>query len=124
MVNKGLLFGIIGFLVGGLVASSAAVLMDDEAPLSQANAQMQTEGHGKGGTSAHADDPLHGLTGDDFDKAFLAEMIVHHEGAVHMAGEARANARHQEIRDMADSIEKTQKAEIGQMRQWQQEWDY
>lgn len=65
---------------------------------------------------------LQGKTGDDFDQAFLAEMIVHHEGAVQMAEAARQNAKHQELKDMAEDIISAQTAEITQMRAWQQAW--
>jgi uncharacterized protein (DUF305 family) len=65
---------------------------------------------------------LDGKTGDDFDKAFLTEMTVHHQGAVQMAWLALQNARHQEIRDMAQKIITAQQAEIGQMTDWQTAW--
>lgn len=65
---------------------------------------------------------LSGKTGDDFDKAFLSEMIVHHEGAVEMAKAALEGARHQELKDMANAIITAQTAEITQMKQWQRTW--
>ncbi len=65
---------------------------------------------------------LQNKTGDDFDKAFLSEMIVHHEGAVDMATVALSNAKHQEIKDMAKAIIDAQTKEIGQMKTWQQAW--
>ncbi len=65
---------------------------------------------------------LSGKTGDAFDKAFLEEMIKHHQGAVDMSDATLKNAQHQELKDMAQSIITTQKAEIEQMKQWQQEW--
>jgi uncharacterized protein (DUF305 family) len=66
----------------------------------------------------------HGLVGDAFDKAFLAEMIEHHEGAIHVGEEAKQSAKHQEIKDMAEAIVTTQAKEIEQMKQWQREWGY
>ncbi len=65
---------------------------------------------------------LQGKTGDDFDRAFLSEMIVHHEGAVDMAEAAKANAKHQEIKDLADAIIQAQTTEIAQMHQWMSAW--
>lgn len=65
---------------------------------------------------------LTGKTGDAFDQAFLAEMIVHHEGAVAMAQAARASAKHQEIKDMAEAIISAQTKEIAQMKDWQKSW--
>lgn len=65
---------------------------------------------------------LNGKTGDAFDEAFLAEMIAHHEGAVEMAEAALANAKHQELKDMAQAIISAQTVEIDQMKAWQRSW--
>ena len=65
---------------------------------------------------------LEGKTGDAFDRAFLEEMIVHHEGAVAMAEAALKNAEHQEIKTMATAIISAQTAEIAQMHAWLAEW--
>lgn len=65
---------------------------------------------------------LSGKTGDVFDKTFIDEMITHHEGAVVMAEAALKNAKHQEIKDMADAIISTQTKEINQMKAWRSSW--
>jgi uncharacterized protein (DUF305 family) len=65
---------------------------------------------------------LQGKTGDTFDQAFLSEMIVHHQGAVEMAELALTNAKHQEIKDLAEAIIKAQNQEIADMQEWQEEW--
>jgi len=65
---------------------------------------------------------LQGKTGDAFDKAFLSEMIVHHQGAVVMAQEALKNAKHQEIKDLAQNIITAQNKEIAEMKGWQSAW--
>lgn len=69
-------------------------------------------------------DSLNGKTGDDFDKVFISEMIVHHQGAIDMANAAKTNAKHDEIKRMADDIISAQTKEINQMQAWQTEWDY
>lgn len=65
---------------------------------------------------------LDGKTGDEFDKAFLSEMIMHHEGAVDMAEAALENAKHDEIKTMANAIISAQTTEIKQMQDWQNTW--
>lgn len=67
---------------------------------------------------------LDGKKGDDFDKAFISEMIVHHQGAIDMAQAAKSNAKHDEIKRMADDIITAQTKEITQMKTWQTEWSY
>lgn len=65
---------------------------------------------------------LEGKTGDAFDQAFLAEMIVHHQGAIDMARLAQSNAKHQEIKTLADNIITAQINEIAQMKLWLKAW--
>lgn len=65
---------------------------------------------------------LKGKSGDEFDKAFLSEMIVHHQGAVEMANLALQSANHQEIKDLANAIVSAQTKEIGQMKEWEKAW--
>lgn len=57
-----------------------------------------------------------------FDKAFIDEMIPHHESAIAMAEVARQDTENPEIRDIAAGIVDAQRQEIGQMRQWRQNW--
>ena len=64
------------------------------------------------------------MTGDTFDKAYLADMITHHQGALNMASTARAQATRNEIRLLADAILTSQSAEVQQMLSWQQQWNY
>ena len=63
-------------------------------------------------------------TGDEFDKLFIEQMLEHHEGAVEMARLAKNNAKHDEIKQMADDIINAQTSEIQQMKDWQKSWNY
>lgn len=65
---------------------------------------------------------LEGKTGDEFDRAFLEEMIVHHEGAVMMAQALLANTQRPELRQLGDDIIAAQTREIGMMRGWLRDW--
>ena len=59
----------------------------------------------------------------DFDKEFVRQMIPHHQMAVKMAQMASGRAARPEIRTLAQSIIKSQNAEIAQMQGWQQAWN-
>jgi len=67
---------------------------------------------------------LKAKTGDAFDKAFMSEMVVHHQGAIDMANLALTNANHQEIKDLAKNIVTAQTSEITEMKNWQSQWGY
>ncbi|MBD6615453.1 DUF305 domain-containing protein [Komarekiella sp. 'clone 1'] len=53
----------------------------------------------------------------NFDQEFLRQMTRHHQMATMMAGMVGNSARHPEIRNLAQSIAKSQSAEIAQMQQ-------
>jgi hypothetical protein len=65
---------------------------------------------------------LEGKTGDEFDQAFLAEMIAHHQGAVDMANMALVSAGHDDLKAFARMIIAAQESEIARMKQWQRDW--
>lgn len=54
----------------------------------------------------------------DFDKAFLEEMIPHHQMAVMMAQMLLSGSNRTEMKQLAQDIIDAQKAEIEQMRSW------
>ncbi len=61
-------------------------------------------------------------SGNDFDLAFIKQMIPHHEGAVTMANEALKRSSRAEIKTFAAAIIKAQESEIKQMKEWQKAW--
>lgn len=52
---------------------------------------------------------------DPFDRAFVDEMVPHHEGAVKMSGVVLKSTKDAELRKLAEEIVSTQKREIKQM---------
>ncbi|HJQ09328.1 MAG TPA: DUF305 domain-containing protein [Candidatus Saccharimonadales bacterium] len=109
MQTKPLLYGIVGFLLGGLIVSIAAVTIEKP----------------KGGDSMSGMvSYLKGKTGDDFDKAFVSGMIGHHQGAIDMAKLAESQAKHQEIKNLSKAIIDAQQKEIDEMKRWQASWGY
>lgn len=65
---------------------------------------------------------LQGKTGDTFDKEFLTEMIIHHQGAVEMAKAVLATSKRPELIKLANDIISAQTKEIGMMQGWQKAW--
>jgi uncharacterized protein (DUF305 family) len=118
-----LLVAILAVVIGYFIGSAACGNRNGNMMHQMPNGQMMMGG------SMDMDDmmksmsgSLEGKTGDAFDREFLAQMIVHHEGAVEMAEEALKNAKHQEIKDMAKAIIDAQTKEIGQMKEWHSTW--
>ena len=67
---------------------------------------------------------LEGLSGDEFDKAFLSSMIEHHQSAINMSYPGQFNAEHEEVKELTKAIVNAQSSEITQMQQWQKDWQY
>ena len=61
--------------------------------------------------------------GNGVDRAFVADMVPHHQSAVEMAEIAQKRARHTEIKQLADAIVKTQNEEIQTMDDLAAEFD-
>jgi uncharacterized protein (DUF305 family) len=104
-----------GYLVAGREPSVGSHVMPN-------GMMMDDKGMSMGGAIDDMTAGLEGKKGDDFDKAFLGGMIVHHQGAVQMAEAALADAKHEEIKQMAHAIITAQTSEISQMKQWQKDW--
>jgi uncharacterized protein (DUF305 family) len=65
---------------------------------------------------------LKGKEGDEFDKEFLNQMIVHHEGAVVMAQDVLEKSKRKELINLANEIISAQNKEIEMMKNWQNNW--
>ena len=103
-------------------AAAVAILA---APWRTAPASAQTDGMDHGGQMEQSDPlmaQLDQLAGDEFDKAFLVQMSLHHAMAIQMARPAAANAPHQEVRDLSNAIINDQAAEMQKMSGWLQTW--
>ncbi|MFJ1730078.1 DUF305 domain-containing protein [Streptomyces sp. NPDC088254] len=59
---------------------------------------------------------LRAADGKAFDKLFLALMITHHEGALTMAADVKAQGNNIRIEEMADDVVAEQTSEISRMR--------
>jgi uncharacterized protein (DUF305 family) len=57
-----------------------------------------------------------------YDLRFIESMIVHHEGALVMAADARQKSKRPEVQKLAGTIIRSQRQEIAQMQQWRQHW--
>ncbi|MDB5176584.1 MAG: uncharacterized protein JWN75_252 [Candidatus Saccharibacteria bacterium] len=115
MINKPLIGGLIGFLLGGLVVSLAVTTFDKPPTPAPNNSEM---------TMSQMTDMLKTLKGDAYDKEFITQMIAHHQAAVDMAKLSASRANHQEIKDLSLGIITAQEKEINDMKTWQTQWGY
>ncbi len=57
-----------------------------------------------------------------YDLQFIDTMISHHQSAIDMARPATTKAQHDVLKHMARDIVRDQDREIGQMKQWREQW--
>jgi uncharacterized protein (DUF305 family) len=112
METKPLLYGLIGFFLGGLIVSIAATTFErsDSKSLDMSMSQMAED--------------LKDKQGDEFDKAFISGMIEHHEGAIEMAKLSAQRAKHDQLKQLSSDIISAQESEITEMKRWQTDWGY
>lgn len=60
---------------------------------------------------------LRTLSGEDIDRTFLTDMIMHHMGAIMMAQSVQPYIEHEEIKQLTEAIVTSQMAEMHEMRQ-------
>lgn len=117
METKSLLIGIVSFIAGGLLVSVAATTFEKP---------RRTESSNQTSVSSMQEsvDSLKDKTGEDFDQAFINEMIAHHQGAIDMAQLAQTQANHDEIKQLSKEIISAQEKEMQLMKKWQTDWGY
>src|SRR3989344_4810684 len=134
--QQSILFGIIGLLLGIVLAllfvrsavndnmtgmmRMMGIRQNQEMMGAREEMMMDHEGLGM----QDMVEALKGKTGDEFDETFVELMIEHHQGAIDMAILVGANAKHQEVKDLAEDIIFAQTQEIETMRKWQKDWGY
>ena len=75
-----------------------------------------------GGVRGDEEDTTALRNAEPFDKAFIEQMIPHHQMAVMMAEMTLLSAERQEVRDLAQAIIAAQNSEIEKMRSWYEAW--
>lgn len=104
-----------GYVIGSREPAPGAHVMPNGTQMTDTDMSM-------GSAMEDMNAALKGKTGDEFDKAFLEQMTVHHQGAVEMAQAALTSAKHDELKQMARDIISAQTKEIGQMKTWMTDW--
>lgn len=84
--------------------------------------EVPTYSHGGHGMMNTGEDLIDLSTAKPFDKAFIEQMIPHHEMAVMMAQMLSQSTTRPEMKTLAESIIKAQTEEINAMREWYQQW--
>lgn len=105
---------IIGLVIGYYVGKRQTVY---RLPITLTGDEMGVHGVMEGTTEG-----LSGKIGDELDKAFIDEMIIHHEGAVEMAGTLIAGTKRSELLKLGNDIISAQTGEIEMMKRWRTEW--
>lgn len=117
---------IVGLGAGYGIGASKTPVPSQEAPsgmhMMPDGSMMGNDGMSMSDMMMDMNAALRGKTGDDLDRAFIDEMIVHHEGAVEMAQILLQGTERPELIQLGSEIITAQMAEIEMMRQWRSAW--
>ena len=125
----GLLTLVIGLFVGHALASQTT--KDTDMVLEVRDETEEYAGHEEGlisgdGMMQHTMEEMMrgfvGKTGEEYEKAFLEMMIVHHIGAIEMAEKLLEETNRPELVKMANDIIVVQKQEVDIMKGWLNDW--
>src|SRR3989344_1997229 len=116
--QNSLLYALTGFLLGGFLvwAIMSTSINNNYVPM------MQMMGIGNRGMIGDQTDITRLESASDFDRAFVEEMIPHHQMAVMMASMLKNGTSRPEMKGLAGTIIEAQTNEIDQMRQWLRTW--
>jgi uncharacterized protein (DUF305 family) len=109
----------------GIIADQRAEIEDmreikeDEYGTREVPMQMS---EGQMGMMGMMEEPEELANEDPFDRAFIDNMIPHHQSAIAMAEVALDESENPEIRELSRNIIDSQRAEIEQMQTWREEW--
>ena len=132
MNKESILYGVVGLLAGVVITGFAAgqavnnnhLVMMRMMGVDTNNSQRQLVTNHGTMSMVEMTKQLEGISGDDYDKAFIEMMITHHQGAIDMANLSEARAKHDEIKQLSKDIITAQEKEIAEMKQWQKDWNY
>lgn len=133
MKNNILVIGLLTMIIGLFVGYSLAPrgVMDIGEMEEMHNDMEEMTGHdedliSEDGMMQHAMGEmmlgLRGKTGEEYEKAFLEMMIVHHIGAIKMAEELLEETDRPELVKMANDIITVQTQEVDMMKGWLNDW--
>jgi uncharacterized protein (DUF305 family) len=111
MNNNKLVYGLMGFLIGGAVVwflTTSAVNSDNTGMMRMMGVRTGTQNIMQNSQS--------------IDAHFIEQMILHHEDAIAMAKLALTKATHPEVKTLAQNIISSQSKENEQMKAWYNAW--
>ncbi len=133
MKNNVLVIGLLTLIIGLFVGYTLAprTMMDTETMVEMHDEVEEYEEHEEeiisgDGVMQHAMEemmrPLMGKTGEEYEKAFLEMMIVHHIGAIEMAEDLLGQTDRPELVKMGNDIITVQTEEVDMMKGWLDDW--
>jgi uncharacterized protein (DUF305 family) len=117
LIIIGLLALILGLGVGYFVGTNKTPTMTHQMPNSSMMSGTDMDSAMRGMTMS-----LEGKSGEALEKAFLDEMIVHHQGAIEMAQTLIKGTSRPELIKLGNDIINAQTGEIEIMKKWRADW--
>ena len=114
---------IICLIAGVGVGFGSANFLDKPTPAKQTATKENTEDP-QTELSGQILSSLRKKKGDEFDKAFLTELMSHNQTAIEMASLAQERTEREEIKKWAKYVSDAQISDISQMKTWYNDWGF
>lgn len=113
-------------LLGGGTAYAATQTIEpagDRPTTGSVTAAVTTDRQGMSGRGTCMGSGMGSFSADQpFDAQFLAQMTMHHQGAIMSTRAMIADSDRPELRELAEAIISTQQEQVAQMQAWREEW--
>lgn len=117
---KSIVYLLVGVLIGIIIGSILSG-QTNQVPRDTVSESKKLS-HGMDVSMNQMTQNLESLSGDEFDKAFIEQMIDHHQGAIDMANLVLEKSEKKELKDLANAIIEAQTKEIEMMEGWLESW--
>lgn len=118
MKNKALLYSLVSIVTG--VTFTGCLLLNQTKTQALTNNPSQLTQNQSPNNSFLAMGMM--MNQDQIDQKFIQNMIPHHQGAVDMANLALTDAKHPQLKKLAEAIKTSQTKEISMMKEWYKKW--
>ncbi len=121
---KTIIVGVVALIIGAGAGFGATKLLDKPTPQAVQSNTTKTQEDAQTALSSQILSSLREKKGNEFDKAFLNELMSHNQTAIEMASLAEERTERDEIKKWAKYVSDAQISDISQMKKWYLEWGF
>lgn len=119
-----IIVGLTALIIGAGAGFGITKLLDTPKPKPTQNNTAQTPEDPQTKLSSQILSSLRSKSGNEFDKAFLTELMSHNQTAIEIASLAQERTEREEIKKWSKYVSDAQISDISQMKTWYNDWGF